>query len=79
MDVHWLPPYERAIQRIAHAGCKHVELVAWNIAGLQDYYTRERIAALKALISGEGLTLTNFFFNLPFVYAEGAATSVAES
>jgi predicted dehydrogenase/sugar phosphate isomerase/epimerase len=71
----WLPPYERAIQRIARAGCKHVELVAWNVAGLQDYYTRECIATLKTLISGEGLTLTNFFFNLPFAYSERAPTS----
>ena len=71
----WLPPYERAIQRIARAGCKHVELVAWNVAGLQDYYTSERISALNAVISGEGLTLTNFFFNLPFAYSEGAPTS----
>ena len=31
-----------------------------------DYYTPQKIRELKALADGEGLKLTNFFYNLPF-------------
>ena len=39
------------------------------------YYTPQKIRELKALADGEGLTLTNFFYNLPFSRQAGAATS----
>lgn len=71
----WVPPYEGAIRRVARAGCRHFELVAWDVDTLAGYYTPDRIRDLRALASDEGLTLTNFFYNLPFTRQPGAATS----
>lgn len=56
----WQPPYEDAIRRVARLGFKQVELIAWNRAALDDYYTPQRIAALRQLIKDEGLTLSEF-------------------
>lgn len=59
----WQPPYDSAIRRIAALGCQGVELIAWTPETLVDYYTPAAITALKSVIAGEGLTLTNFHRN----------------
>jgi sugar phosphate isomerase/epimerase len=74
----WNPPFEAPLRRLAKTGAKGFELTAWSNAML-DYYTPGEIANLKAIADGEGLRLTNFFFNLPFDYAGGAATSRANT
>jgi sugar phosphate isomerase/epimerase len=39
------------------------------------YYTPETVAGLKRIADGDGLRLTNFFFNLPFSYEAEAPRS----
>lgn len=70
----WNPPFDQALRRLASVGCKGFELVAWS-SEMLGYYTPATVAELGAIADGEGLTLTNFFFNLPFDYAPGAASS----
>jgi len=72
---NWNPPFEDALRRLARTGCKGFELTAWSAGMLADYYTPQTIRSLKALADGEGLTLTNFFYNLPFAREAGAAMS----
>jgi sugar phosphate isomerase/epimerase len=74
----WNPPFDKALRRLASGGCKGFELVAWSPEML-DYYTPATLAELRAIATGEGLTLTNFFFNLPFDYATGAPSSRADT
>jgi len=71
----WNPPFDRALLRLARTGCKGFELTAWSAEMLSDHYTPQKIRELKALADSEGLTLTNFFFNLPFSRHACAATS----
>jgi sugar phosphate isomerase/epimerase len=71
---NWNPPFDAALRRLAKTGCKGFELTAWSVDML-DYYTPETVAGLKSIADGEGMSLTNFFFNLPFACAPGAATS----
>src|SRR6185369_410381 len=68
----WNPPYEDVLRRLARAGCIGFELPIWS----QE--TPAVIRELRAIADGEGLRLTNFFFNLPFTYEAGAATSQAD-
>ena len=56
----WNPPYDPAIQRIAANGFKALELIAWNSDTLKDYYTRETIKKLRALMDGEGVVISQF-------------------
>lgn len=70
----WNPPYADALRRLAKTGCKGFELAAWSVDML-GYYTPEVRSELKAIADGEGLTLTNFFFNLPFSRNAGDTVS----
>ena len=56
----WNPPYEDAIRRIAALGYRHVELIAWNRQALDEYYTPDRVRALRALMGDLGVTLSEF-------------------
>jgi sugar phosphate isomerase/epimerase len=56
----WEPPYEPAIRRIAGLGFRAVELIAWDRQALDDYYTPQRIQALRQLLADEGLELSEF-------------------
>lgn len=53
-------PYEDAIQTVASLGFKGVELILWSQEDLDQYYTQERITALRGLIKSSGLTLSEF-------------------
>jgi sugar phosphate isomerase/epimerase len=74
---NWNPPYEAPLKRLASAGCKGFELTAWSVDML-GYYTPATIRGLKEIAEGEGLTLTNFFYNLPFSRQAGAPTSTVD-
>jgi sugar phosphate isomerase/epimerase len=74
---NWNPPYEEVLRRLARAGCIGFELPIWSQETLA-YYTPTKIRELKAIADGEGLRLSNVFFNLPFTYQAGAATSRAD-
>lgn len=56
----WDTPYEATIPRIARLGFTAIELIAWDRATLDDYYTPARIAELRRIIDGEGLELSEF-------------------
>jgi sugar phosphate isomerase/epimerase len=56
----WAPPYEDALRRIAGLGFRAVELIAWNRDVLDEYYTPQRIVALRRLLADEGLELSEF-------------------
>jgi sugar phosphate isomerase/epimerase len=69
----WNPPYEDAIRRIARLGFEAVELIAWNRAALDEYYTSERIAELRRIMDGEGLPLSEFVSTAPHLSSADAA------
>lgn len=71
---NWNPPYAAPLRRLAATGCKGFELTAWSVDML-GYYTDETIRELKSIADGEGLTLTNFFYNLPFSRDDNAPVS----
>jgi sugar phosphate isomerase/epimerase len=56
----WEPPYEATLSRIAKAGFKAVELIAWNREALDTYYTPQKIRELRDTLAGEGLELSEF-------------------
>jgi sugar phosphate isomerase/epimerase len=56
----WDTPYEDTIPRIARLGFKAVELIAWDRAILDEYYTPQRIKGLRDIIASEGLELSEF-------------------
>ena len=56
----WEPPYEATLSRIAKAGFKAVELIAWNRDTLDTYYTPQKIRDLRDRIDSEGLELSEF-------------------
>jgi sugar phosphate isomerase/epimerase len=56
----WEPPYEATLRRIAKAGFKAVELIAWNRESLDTYYTPQTIGSLRDCMAGEGLELSEF-------------------
>jgi len=56
----WDTPYDDAIKRVARLGFKAVELIAWDRATLDSYYTPATIKHLRDLIAGEGLVLSEF-------------------
>lgn len=57
---HKDPPYDDGLQRIAGMGMKAVELIAWDRATLDSYYTRDTIAHLRALLDDLDLELSEF-------------------
>ncbi|NAS13303.1 sugar phosphate isomerase/epimerase family protein [Poritiphilus flavus] len=59
----WDPPYENVIKRISGLGFKAIELIAWNPGFLKDYYTTSKVKELRAILSGEGLELSQFVFS----------------
>src|SRR5689334_20283069 len=61
----WEPPYEAAIRRIAGLGFRAVELIAWDRQILDDYYTPQRVKALRQLLVDEGLELSEFVSTPP--------------
>lgn len=63
--IQWAPPYEEAVRRVARMGLQGVELIAWTADVLADYYTPDTIRNLRAILDGEGLTLTNFYHAPP--------------
>ena len=56
----WEPPYEDCIRRVAGCGFKAIELIGWNADYLKDYYTKAKIADLKACLASEGLIISQF-------------------
>ena len=56
----WQPPYEEALRRVAGLGFRQVELIAWNRAALDEYYTPQRIGELNRVLEGEGLQVSEF-------------------
>jgi sugar phosphate isomerase/epimerase len=56
----WDTPYDSGIQRIARLGFKAVELIAWDRAALDEYYTPATVKHLRQLIADEGLELSEF-------------------
>src|SRR4051794_830088 len=56
----WDTPYEETIPRIARLGFKAIELIAWDRAVLDEYYTPTRIKELRNIIAAEGLELSEF-------------------
>jgi len=69
----WEPPYEEALRRIVCLGLTAVELIAWDRDTLDTYYTPGRVAALRALLDGEGLRLSEFVHTLPGLASPDAA------
>jgi sugar phosphate isomerase/epimerase len=61
----WEPPYDDALRRIARLGLRAVELIAWDRDALDSYYTLGRIDALRSLLDGEGLILSEFVSTPP--------------
>ena len=61
----WDPPYENVIKRIASLGFKAIELIAWNVDFLNDYYTPSKVKVLRTILEDEGLELSQFVFS-PF-------------
>jgi sugar phosphate isomerase/epimerase len=61
----WDTPYDNAIVRIARLGFKAIELIAWDRATLDEYYTPQTIRHLRSLIAAEGLVLSEFVSTPP--------------
>jgi sugar phosphate isomerase/epimerase len=61
----WEPPYEAAIRRIAGLGFRAVELIAWDRQTLDEYYTPQRVQALRILLADAGLELSEFVSTPP--------------
>ncbi len=56
----WDPPYEDCIKRVAGLGFKSIELIGWNEEYLNNYYTKAKIADLKASLQTEGIEISQF-------------------
>jgi sugar phosphate isomerase/epimerase len=56
----WSAPYEDTIVRIAKAGFKAIELIAWDRQTLDEYYTPQKIKELRKLLADQGLELSEF-------------------
>ena len=69
----WAPPYEDAIRRIAGLGFRAIELIAWDRAAFDEYYTPQRIKALRQLLADEGLELSEFVSTPPGMASPDAA------
>lgn len=53
-------PYEEAIENAGRLGFEGVELIAMDRWELEEYYTPNRIAALRNLARDQGLTISQF-------------------
>jgi sugar phosphate isomerase/epimerase len=58
--LQWEPTYEDSIRRNAGLGFKAIELIAWNNDFLDDYWTKPKIADIKAELKGSGIGLSQF-------------------
>jgi sugar phosphate isomerase/epimerase len=56
----WDPPYEEAIRRVAGVGFKAIELIAWNVDFLENYWTKSKIGDMKAELKNSGISLSQF-------------------
>ena len=56
----WEPPYEDAIRRIAGAGFKAIELIAWSADYLNNYWSTAKIADMKRELANSGIGLSQF-------------------
>jgi sugar phosphate isomerase/epimerase len=56
----WDVPYDSGIKRIAEAGFRATELIAWNRGVLDDYYTPSTIASLRGLLADKDMLLSQF-------------------
>ncbi|SEP44507.1 sugar phosphate isomerase/epimerase family protein [Amycolatopsis saalfeldensis] len=56
----WDAPYDTGITRIADAGFRATELIAWNRTVLDEYYTPATIASLRKLLAGRDMVLSQF-------------------
>ena len=56
----WDPPYEDAIRRVAGVGFKAIELIAWNVDFLENYWTKSKIADMKKELRNSGISLSQF-------------------
>lgn len=59
----WDTPYDAAIERISKAGFRATELIAWNRAALDTYYTPDTIANLRDVLAGNDMVLSQFVVN----------------
>ena len=56
----WEPPYEDVIRRVAGFGFKAIELIGWNTEYLNDYWTKAKIADMKASSPDSGIGISQF-------------------
>jgi len=56
----WDAPYAKAIERIGDAGFRATELIAWNRAAIDEYYTPETIKLLRSVLDEKGMKLSQF-------------------
>ena len=56
----WEPPYEDCIRRVAGCGFKAIELIAWNVDFLDNYWTKSKIADIKKELKSSGIGLSQF-------------------
>jgi len=59
----WDSPYNKAIERIGNAGFRATELIAWNRAALDEYYTPSIIATLRSVLAKNNMLLSQFVVN----------------
>jgi sugar phosphate isomerase/epimerase len=59
----WDAPYDEAVRRIGKAGFRATELIAWNAASFDEYYTPSTVKSLRSVLSDEDMTLSQFVVN----------------
>lgn len=59
----WDPPYDKTIARIGKAGFRSTELIAWDRAAIDDYYTPDTIKLLRQTLDDNGMHLSQFVVN----------------
>ena len=65
----WDYPYDEAVRRIAKAGFRATELIAWDSSAFDEYYTPGTVKLLRSVLDDEDMTLSQFVVN------NGAAAS----
>ena len=56
----WEPPYEDCIRRVAGVGFKAIELIAWNVDFLENYWSKSKVADIKKELKNSGIGLSQF-------------------
>lgn len=64
---HYQPPYEDAIRLIHAMGFAGMEMIIFEEADMDAYYTPDRVRQLRALYEGLGLELTEFAVYTPVI------------